>query len=170
MTEEEVEIKSPDKGTFKELRNALIELYLEGYRGLEEYAYNSRWMVKRYLNWLYKGDPQGFFVITVNGKPVGFAASHSRWLWGKRLVGEIHEVVIAPSYRRRGLATRLLHQVINYLRSKGRRRIGLWVGKGNTVAKELYRKLGFRPTAIYNKWERWEMEVPSSPEPVPPES
>ncbi|HDN79227.1 MAG: N-acetyltransferase [Chloroflexi bacterium] len=158
MSEEKVEIITLNKEQFKRLREDLIELYKEGYQGLEQYAYRAGWMVKRYLNWLYKGDPSGFFIINVNGELAGFAASHSHWLWAGKLGGEIHEIVIAPEYRRRGLGTKLLKHTIKYLRSKGRKHIRLWVGRENKIAKKLYRKLGFRPVAVYDVWERWVLE------------
>jgi len=157
---EQVKIERLSKEEFKALRNALVDLYLESYKGLEEYAYHKRWMVKRYLGWLYHGDPQGFFVLTVNGKLAGFAASHSRWIWNGKVGGEIHELVIAPAFRRQGLGKLLLKHVINYLFSKGRRHIGLWVGVGNEVAKALYQKTGFRPQGSFGVWERWVLEKP----------
>ncbi|MCS7285858.1 MAG: GNAT family N-acetyltransferase [Anaerolineae bacterium] len=153
-----MEIESLSKEEFKRLREELVKIYLEGYQGLEMYAYREPWMVRRYLNWLYKGDPSGFFVVKEEGKVVGFVSAHSRWFWGKEIVGEIHELVISPAYRRRGLGTALLSHIIKFLRSKKRKRIGLWVGKENKPAKRLYRKFGFRPSDTYDVWERWVLD------------
>jgi ribosomal protein S18 acetylase RimI-like enzyme len=153
-----MEIKNLSREEFKKLREELVRIYLEGYKGLEQYSYRAPWMVKRYLNWLYKGDPAGFFVVEEEGKIAGFVSAHSRWFWGMELVGEIHELVIAPAYRRRGFGTALLRHTIEFLRSKGRKRIGLWVGKENEQAKKLYRKFGFRPTDVFDVWERWVLD------------
>jgi len=150
-----ITIKTLDGEQFRALRSALVSLYLEGYRGLEQYAYNARWMVRRYLGWLYHGDPQGFFVLQVKGELAGFIAVHSRWIWEEELWGEIHELVIAPAFRHQGLGRRLIEHALRYLASCGCRRVGLWVGKENEVAKKLYRQMGFHYEGIHGVWERW---------------
>ncbi len=153
-----MEIKNLSRDEFREVREELVKLYLESYQGLEKYSYRAPWMVRRYLNWLYKGDPSGFFVAEEGGAIVGFASVHSRWFWGGEIFGEIHELVVAPAHRRRGIGSALLRHAIDFLRSKKRKRIGLWVGRENEQAKRLYRKFGFRPTDVYDVWERWVLD------------
>lgn len=152
---ENLQIRNIEREEFKELRKDLINIYRRAYRGLEKYAYDKNSLVKNYLNWLYRGDPKGFFVAFVEGKPVGFVSGHKHWFWAGKLWGEVHEIVVEPGYQHKGIGKALMTMVIDYLKSQEDVRIGLWVGIDNEHAKNFYRKLGFRPEVVYDKWERW---------------
>jgi ribosomal-protein-alanine N-acetyltransferase len=78
---------------------------------------------------------------------------------GERLVGyvivsqyvdawHVMNLVVAPEYRRRGVATRLLEEV--FARTEGGRPRGytLEVRVSNTPAISLYERLGFRPQGL----------------------
>jgi len=83
----------------------LANIYLEGYAGLEEYAYTHREDVLAYLNWLFRRDVAGVFVAEVDGKKVGFVAADGNWFSKRegKVVGAIHELVVLPDYRNRGI-------------------------------------------------------------------
>lgn len=140
---------------FKELKKDLIDIYRASYRELEEYAYKRTSLIKNYLNWLYRGDPAGFFVAFENERMVGFVSAHKHWFWAGRLWGEVHEIVVEPSSQRKGVGKTLMKKVIEYLKTQKHIRIGFWVGTNNMPAKRFYRKLGFVPVATFEKWERW---------------
>lgn len=53
---------------------------------------------------------------------------------------------VVPARRRRGLATRLMHALIEQARAAGARTLGLEVLEPNTSARALYEKLGFTAT------------------------
>jgi [ribosomal protein S18]-alanine N-acetyltransferase len=59
---------------------------------------------------------------------------------------EIENVVVAPEVRRRGLATRLLKDLIDQARAEGARAIFLEVREGNGAAHHLYKSAGFHET------------------------
>ncbi len=144
---------SPEE--FKQKRDLLVRIYLEGYKGLEEYAYSRRSDVKGYLNWLYRGDPDGFFVAQEEGSEVGFLGCVSNWFdrnFG--LIGEIHELVVLPEKRNQGIGSALLKEALIYLKNKGHERIGLWVGKNNERAKAFYKKFGFKEVGGIGIWIR----------------
>ena len=78
------------------------------------------------------------WVAESDGKIVGMIVA---WLF----VDEVHIATIAthPDFRRQGIASRLLTHVLQYVMSEGAKSSFLEVRAGNTIAQEMYRKLGF---------------------------
>jgi len=62
--------------------------------------------------------------------------------------GFIHDVAVAEDARRAGVATQLLRAAIEWLREHGAPRVLLWTAAPNEAAQRLFRRLGFRDTAI----------------------
>ncbi len=151
-----MKIRTLDEEDFKKLLPKLIDLYIEAYRDLPEYGYQNRNETKRYLKWLYRGDPQGFIVGFEGEEPIGFISCHSNW-WDSKLekiIGEIHEFVVHPSFQRKGIGNALFEESIKYLTGKGLTTIGLWVGENNEKAKRFYEKREFRYIGSWGKWRR----------------
>ncbi len=139
----------------------LVNVYIESYKGLEEYAYTHPKDVKSYINWLMKRDPEGVWKAELNGKTVGFIAVDSNW-YSKRengKVGAIHEVVVLPEYRCMGIGTRLVSMALDYFRRKGLSMAELWVGDENEDAIKLYKKMGFKEKDRYNYWVRMTKKI-----------
>lgn len=83
-------------------------------------------------------EPFKLFVAEINGKVVGTTMVNPK---GK--LGYIGAVMVHPTYRRRGIATKLMKRALNYIRKKKLSRAVLHVVSTNTSAKGLYHKLGF---------------------------
>ncbi|NPA32806.1 MAG: GNAT family N-acetyltransferase [Aquificae bacterium] len=134
----------------------LVELYLKAYKGLEEYAYTHPKDVKSYMEWLVRRDPEGFLVAETGGKPVGFIGADANWFSRRegKLVGAVHEIVVDPEYRSRGIGKALMRSALDYFKKRGRDTAELWVGDKNTRAINFYKKLGFREEGRYNYWIR----------------
>jgi len=64
----------------------------------------------------------------------------------------LFDIVTHPAHRQKGLATELLHHLLDWSASKGATRAYLQVFSTNTPAQTLYRKLGFAPSHPY--WYR----------------
>lgn len=62
-------------------------------------------------------------------------------------VGEVHQFLIARTYRRKGVGTLLMKKVETIARSKKAHKLFLDTGKG-WAAEDFYKKLGFRETGI----------------------
>ena len=62
--------------------------------------------------------------------------------------GVLHDVVVDPEHRRRGVGRLLLDAVLAYLRSRGAPRVVLSTAVQNEPAQRLFAKLGFRRTMI----------------------
>lgn len=86
-------------------------------------------------------DGLGGFVWYDAGRLIGNAsllrAGPDTWI--------IANVVTHPSYRRRGIAGRLMESALDFARARGARRIQLQVRDSNDAAKTLYSGLGFAP-------------------------
>ncbi len=150
--EEDLYIKQAEKKDLEEFAC----IYLEGYKGLEEYAYTHMDDVKAYMDWLWRRDSKGIFKAINNNKIVGFVAGDSNWFSKKRgsKVGAVHEIVVLPSFRGRGIGTALMEKVLSYFRDKGLSVVELWVGDENHRAIDFYKNLGFKEEGRYNYWIR----------------
>ncbi|HCO39572.1 MAG TPA: N-acetyltransferase [Aquificaceae bacterium] len=145
-------IRRAENGDIKDL----IEVYLQGYKGLEEYSYTHPEDVQAYLNWLFRRDVAGIWVAEEDGKIVGFVASDGNWFSKRegKVVGAIHELVILPEYRNKGIGKALVQKAIEYFKSRGLDTAELWVGDKNTQALEFYKSLGFEEKDRFNYWIR----------------
>lgn len=92
---------------------------------------------------LARGDGWGAFdgerllgKLTIDALPY---PSLSRTFW-------IHAVYVHPDARGTGASTKLIKTAIEYARSKGARRVALWVNGVNAHAKGLYERVGFQQT------------------------
>ncbi|GBC83638.1 Mycothiol acetyltransferase [bacterium HR11] len=145
----------------------LTDVFQKAYDGMEAYGCRTRQELKRYLKWLYRRCPQGFFgVFDPNGRLRAWAAVDDRW-WneeGER-VGAIHEIVVDPDVQGLGIGTALMKFVMTWLATRGVRRLELWVGVTNGKARRFYERLGFRPEGpAQGLWLRMTRPAPTPAE------
>ena len=135
--------------------NHFVKLYIDAYRGYEEYAERTVKDIKRYFRWLYKRDKNGFFVGEIR-EPVGFAACDTNWIspFEGRRVAELHELFVKTEFKGKGIASKLLDRAIQYGRAKGLSIMGLWVGEKNEPAKRFYKRHGFVEKGRWGVWIR----------------
>ncbi len=144
----------------------LVPLYLEAYRGLEEYAEHGHDDTLEYLQWLYATCPEGFFVAEMDGEIVGFLACNPRWRGpNDHPTCEIHEIVVSPRHRQRGIGRRLMDHALALGEKRGCPTATLWVGVGNERARRWYEKLGFEVVGSWGRWLRMRKALRSQ-EPV----
>jgi predicted N-acetyltransferase YhbS len=98
-------------------------------------------------DWLcfIKESPSGCFVMEVEGKVVGTAATicyEGRFAW-------IGMVLVDPEYRKMGIGTQLLHKTIEYLDAANVSTIKL---DATPLGKPLYEKLGFITEYEIERW------------------
>lgn len=160
-----------DRDQYQQLRPRLEALYTAAYRLLPQYAYQDPDEIRSYLEWLYEGDPTGFFVARVDQaapQVVAFISVHGRVRERSVLViAEIHELVVDPRWQGKGIAAALLSRAVRYARQIGRQVIALWVGEQNRRAAALYRRFGFQRTGQWGRWVRMELTVAPSPSSPP---
>lgn len=139
---------------------AFVEVYKSAYERMREYAYTKDKEIKRYFKWLLKRDENGFFVAEVDGRAVGFVGCDAYWhTFFDEEMGEIHEIVVLEEYRRKGIGKKLIETAEEYLKKKGYRKTGLWVGEKNHTAIKFYEKLGYKKGEKFGRWRRMEKEM-----------
>jgi ribosomal protein S18 acetylase RimI-like enzyme len=62
--------------------------------------------------------------------------------------GRIHDVIVAPPWRRRGVGTALLQALVDELRRRGAPRVVLATAWRNDGARTAFSRAGFRPTML----------------------
>ncbi|AEH24980.1 GNAT family N-acetyltransferase [Pyrococcus yayanosii] len=133
----------------------LVEVYMRGYEGLEEYGGEGEDYARKYILWCWKRAPDGFFVAKAGNEIVGFIVCDRDWFskYEGRVVGAIHEFVVDKSWQGKGIGKKLLKTCIDFL-SKHNDRIELWVGEKNESAMKLYERHGFRKIGKSGIWVR----------------
>jgi ribosomal protein S18 acetylase RimI-like enzyme len=91
------------------------------------------------------------FVAERDGVVVGYvyaALEPTSWKELRDAAGFIHDVVVAESNRRHGIASALVRAALDWLRERGAPRVVLWTAERNPAAQSLFNRLGFRRTMI----------------------
>ena len=85
------------------------------------------------------------FVAEAEGEPTGFALVDLSANGGR--APELTDLYVIPGARRQGTARALIERVLDAVRSRGAAALTLEVMAGNTAARTLYDRLGFREHA-----------------------
>jgi GNAT superfamily N-acetyltransferase len=91
------------------------------------------------------------FVAEREGRAIGYVYAGiepQNWKELREEAGFIHDVVVSPEGRRRGVASALVEAACDWLRSVGAPRVVLWTAEKNSGAQQLFAGLGFRRTMI----------------------
>jgi ribosomal protein S18 acetylase RimI-like enzyme len=126
------------------LRDAIIRpARLDDAEALRNHCYSSFRFddVRDYLAWCLRQADKGWIVrlvAEVGGQAVGNAQLTQ---WGQS--GEIGSLVVAPDYRRRGLARRLLAALIDEADRRGLEALEISASEGQPFIVALYQRLGF---------------------------
>ncbi|MDR2389474.1 MAG: GNAT family N-acetyltransferase [Tannerellaceae bacterium] len=84
----------------------------------------------------------------VHGKYVGLLVAFENFsTFSVRPMINIHDVIVRPEYRGRGVGRLLMNGMIQEARRRGAARITLEVRKDNLAAQHLYQSLGFEETS-----------------------
>jgi GNAT superfamily N-acetyltransferase len=106
------------------------------------------------------------FVAERSGQPVGYVYAGLEPMSWKELrgpAGFIHDVVVDASARGRGIGRALVEQAATWLEERGSPRVMLWTAAQNAGARQLFSKLGFRPTMVEMTRERQSPPGPANP-------
>lgn len=91
------------------------------------------------LNRLHEMHPDGFLAAEFQGRVVGYVIGVVRW----GFTGHILAIAVDPPYRRQGIGTALVTNILGRLRTRGAKHVRLEVRKSNLSARQFYMKLGF---------------------------
>lgn len=92
--------------------------------------------------------PNTFLVAEHEGNVIGYVIGTLE----ARDKGHVVSIGVHPNYRKRGVATALLNEVISRFNARGVKIVKLEVRVSNLPAINLYRKLGFEITGTVEKY------------------
>jgi ribosomal protein S18 acetylase RimI-like enzyme len=70
------------------------------------------------------------------------------WMSLRGPAGVIHDLVVDPDHRRRGIGRALLERTLDVLAERGAPRVVLATAQRNEAAQRLFASIGFRPTMV----------------------
>jgi ribosomal protein S18 acetylase RimI-like enzyme len=85
------------------------------------------------------------------GAIVGYAYAANEgydWMALRGPAGVLHDVVVDPAHRGRGIGRQLVEATLAYLKARGAPRVLLFTAEQNEAAHRLFAKTGFRRTMI----------------------
>ena len=90
-------------------------------------------------------------VAESDGTVIGYAYAAVEgydWMSLRGPAGILHDVLVDPAYRGRGVGRQLVEAALAHLRARGVPRVVLSTAEPNVAAQRLFTKLGFRRTMI----------------------
>jgi len=97
-------------------------------------------------------DPETvIFVAEDNAKVIGYAWAEIEgpdYMALRGPAGVLHDVIVDPEYRGRGVGRLLIEATLSYLNSQGAPRVVLSTAERNLPAQRLFERFGFRKTMI----------------------
>jgi RimJ/RimL family protein N-acetyltransferase len=108
----------------------------------------SGWTVEMCRNQLTGHErfrPDGFFMVTFDGQPVGSACAWPNSTDPDERVAQVHMVCVLPEHRSKGLGYLVTLAVMRYMREKGFQETFLFTDDFRIPAIRAYLRLGFGP-------------------------
>ncbi len=106
---------------------------------IEHRSYTMPWTESTFRGLLRRADADLFVAETVEGALAGYAVA-----WAVLDQGELGNIAVAPEWRHRGIAHRLLDAMILRCNERRVKELFLEVRVSNSTARQLYLSYGFR--------------------------
>jgi GNAT superfamily N-acetyltransferase len=104
---------------------------------------------KKMVEDLVASDRAIFLVARIEGKPVGMCLVHNLIVWGY-----CDTLFVVQKFRGQGIAAKLIQEAETCLKEAGVKLMALHMITSNTVATEVYRKMGFVPGVKVQFYEK----------------
>lgn len=114
---------------------------------IEVQSYSMPWTETTFRGLLRRADADLFVAQTAVGGLAGYAV-----FWAVLDQGELGNVAVAPEWRQRGVARRLLDAVVARAAERRVRELFLEVRVSNSTARRLYESYGFREVGSRRKY------------------
>jgi ribosomal-protein-alanine acetyltransferase len=118
---------------------------------IEKQCFEQEAFTKQQLTYLLTDYNTIRLAAFVNGKIAGFVIAHVD-IERKVLFGHIITVDVTPTYRRQGIAQKLLQETEATFKGHGIKECRLEVREDNAVALNLYRKLGYKKVSTLGRY------------------
>jgi [ribosomal protein S18]-alanine N-acetyltransferase len=116
----------------------MVAADLDTVLAIERTSFTMPWTMDTFRGLLRRSDADLFVAERVGGPVVAYAV-----VWMVMDQAELGDIAVAPDWRRRGLARRLMDTVLDHARRRGVREIFLEVRPSNHEARRLYERYGF---------------------------
>jgi ribosomal-protein-alanine N-acetyltransferase len=133
-----------------EIADATIRL-LDKLYDIENQCFEQEAFTKIQLSYLITDYNTIGLTALVNGEIAGFAIARVN-IRRNMPFGHILTIDVAPEYRRKGIAQKLLREIEDILRERGIKECRLEVRENNTAALKLYQKLGYTKIGKLEKY------------------
>lgn len=122
--------------------NLMKEEDIDGILEISSLSFSVSWSKDSYIQELTNPVAK-YFVAKTDNKVVGFAGT---WI----VLDEAHitNIAVHPDHRNKGIASKLLVELINHCRKNGCNAYTLEVRSGNKAARGLYEKYNFQEAGI----------------------
>lgn len=122
---------------------------LEEMMVIERASFSRPWTEGMMLSELFN-NPVAFSTVVRTGEDQQIVAQ----VFMRLMLDELHllNLGVCPAWRRRGLGTQLISQVLSTAKKKGTARVILEVRASNHAAQRLYQKMGFHPIGIWKNY------------------
>jgi len=118
---------------------------------IEKHCFEKEAFTKQQIAYLLTDYNAIGLAARVNGEITGFVIGRIDIVRNVPF-GHILTVDIAPSYRRKGIAQKLLHEIEAIFKEKGAKECRLEVREDNAAAVNLYQKLGYKKMGKLEKY------------------
>jgi ribosomal-protein-alanine acetyltransferase len=125
--------------------------FLDRYYEIEKQCFQREAFTKQQIAFLLTDYNAVGLAARVNGEIAGFVIGRIDIVRNMPF-GHILTVDIAPSYRRRGIAQKLLREIEAIFKEKGVKECRLEVREDNAAALNLYQKLGYKKVGKLEKY------------------
>ena len=125
--------------------------FLDKLYEIEEDCFDHEAFTKQQIEYLLRDHNTRALIALADGDVVGFVIAQIE-VEENTEFGHIVTVNVAPSFRRKGIATRMLLEIENFLKQRSVTQIRLEVHEDNNPALKLYQKLGYQ---TFGKLERY---------------
>ena len=124
---------------------------LDKFCEIEKQCFEQEALTKQQLAYLIADYNTIGLTALVNGEIAGFALARVN-IRRNVTFGHILTIDVAPAYRRKGIAQKLLHEIETILRERGIKECRLEVRENNAAALNLYQKLGYSKIGKLEKY------------------
>ena len=128
----------------------VYELGLQCYDVLDK-PYNY-WSIREVADHL-EGNPGLCFVAEADGRVVGFTLGDASFEILED-TGHLEWIAVAPEYRRRGVAARLIDRAVETFRELGKKRVVADIASGNAASRAMAARTGFTEGISVTYWAK----------------
>jgi ribosomal-protein-alanine acetyltransferase len=132
------------------IENASIRL-LDRFYEIEKQCFTQEAFTKQQIAYLLNDYNAIGLAASVNGETAGFIIAQVDTARNTP-IGHILTLDIAPAYRRKGIAQKLLQAAEAIMKQKGAKECHLEVREDNIAAANLYQKLGYKKVGKLQKY------------------